>query len=76
MSVNSSTYLLSWKTITTGFSAVVDGRRMTMPTWNTEVFATASPGCSGNVVHRSRAALNRFLISQVEPGDDPVSSCG
>ena len=47
-----------------------------MPTLNTEVFATASPGCAGNVVHRSRAALNRFLIPQVEAGDDQVSSCG
>jgi hypothetical protein len=35
MSVNPSTYLLPEKTLTTGFSAVVDGQRMTMPTWNT-----------------------------------------
>jgi hypothetical protein len=63
MSVNSSTYLLPEKTLTTGFSAVVDGQRMTMPTWNTKVSATASSVCVGTVVHRSPAALKRFLIS-------------
>lgn len=39
-----------------------------MPTWDTSVSATASSVCAGTVVHRSPAALKRFLLTQVEAG--------
>lgn len=47
-----------------------------MPTSNDCAFATASPGCAGNVVHRSRCSLNWYVTSQVAVGEELVSSRG